>query len=1104
MSPLLSAIIAARNPSRREGPLITVRTVCLEVWPGEIRARHRPNGAEKTTPSAGLHGFRPPPSGIIDRVWIIRGFLIALFAQFATCAWYRRMAFGLLLLTCVTAGLAESNSVPTDALHFSIRIWKKEDGLPQNTVTAITQTRDGYLWLGTYDGLARFDGVRFVVFDSVNSPGLENGRISCLYEDSKGSLWIGHETGNVTRYRAGKFEAKKTSVTISDQAITQIGEDANGRLWLLNQRGSLIYSDDPQAIPPADGVTDPTAYVHESRDAQGAAWIVRNGHISHLENGRLLAEMPNGRPGGPFVYGIGASRKGGMWIASEGQIRRWDKGQWVENRGPMPWDSYKPVSTLVELSDGSLVLGSIDDGFFILSADRPVYHLSRQNGLPNDWVRCIYQDRESNVWISTNNGGLTELTTARFSTLEAPDHWRGQVIKSVTPSHDGGIWIGTEGAGLYHFNFNDGLWKSYAEAEGLSNLYVWSIAESPDGHTRIGTWGGGLFRREGQRFISEPALDSTTPVTSLLLDRQTSDAWIGTRAGVLQLHDGQPRLFGEKAGLISPDIRTIIKDDAGTIWFGMGGGGLGALKDNGTRQFRRADGLSSDFVQCLLADHDGALWIGTSEGGLIRLKDGHFVAITTKHGLPSNVICHIADTDDGYLWISSHNGIVRVAKDELNRCADQGTLLLHQQTFGRSDGLPTLECSGGCQDTGCITPDGKLWFCTTAGLVMVNPKNLSSNSLPPKMLIEEVRFDSELVALPPGVLQVPAGTRRIDLRYTGLSFSAPEKVRFKHRLLGLETRWTDAGLNRETAFPYLPPGHYAFEVVACNNDDVWANEPAVLAFTVLPFFWQTWWFRGLTTSSVVGLAVLSGLHLARRRLKQRLEQAERGHLVENERARIARDIHDDLGVSLTRITLLSQAARAELETPDQVASHLTQIHHTARELTRAMDEIVWAVNPSHDTLESLASYFGKFAQDTLSSAGIRCRLDLPVFLPHWSLSPEIRHNLFLGFKECLHNIMKHAEAVEVRITLTVTENLITLVIADNGCGFTETAPPNHPPGPDRVAGGNGLRNTAERLTGIGGRCEVTSQPGQGTRTTFVLPISAVRREENTGPQSLGN
>jgi signal transduction histidine kinase len=417
-------------------------------------------------------------------------------------------------------------------------------------------------------------------------------------------------------------------------------------------------------------------------------------------------------------------------------------------------------------------------------------------------------------------------------------------------------------------------------------------------------------------------------------------------------------------------------------------------------------------------------------------------------------------------------------------------------SYGKADGMPTLECSGGLQPPGGRTTDGRLWFPTSKGLAVFNPEEAKVNQLPPPVIIENMLADGRTVTpFPVGdaPLHIPPGPRRFEFRYTALSFVVPEKVRFKYRLEGLEPDWVDAGTKRSANYSHIPPGSYTFHVIACNSEGVWNDSGATLAFTVQPYFWQEWRFRipaGLAAvASLAGAVAGIVLWIARRRMRLKLERLERLRAVERERARIAQDIHDNLGANLTRISLLSQSANSELENPAQAAVQLERIYGTARELTRAMDEIVWAVNPQYDTLDSLASYLGNFAQEFLGSLDIRCRLDVPLQLPQWPVTAEVRHNLFLAFKEALHNVVKHAAASEVQVALKLEANQLTLTVADNGRDFVVNDPaPKPPTNPDRIMHGHGLPNMKRRLAEIGGACEVHGEPGQGTTVTFRVPL----------------
>ena len=982
-----------------------------------------------------------------------------------------------------------AQGAPATALpgYFS-HTWETEDGLPQNAVSAITQTRDGYLWLGTYNGLARFDGVRFVVFNAGNTPKMRSSRVTSLYEDPGGTLWIGHESGELTRMTGGNFESVETSSSSNAGKILGIGTDGAGDVWFMSQRGLLGRLKDALVLsPPSGGASGSLGF---ARNSAGAIWVLREGQVSVLQNNSLVALNFDAPTAGGYVQGVCASRDRGFWVIRDGRVRKWRGGDWIIDWGPAPW-GVAPTTAFMESQGGILAAGTSEQGLFLMFPKGGTLHFSRTNGLPHDWVRCLSEDREGNLWVGAGSGGLTALRAGKVATLDSPDHWQGRAILSVTAARDGAMWVATEGAGVYRFHENQ--WTHFGESAGVSNRFVWSLAEDAQGRMWAGSWGGGLFVQDRDRFAPAPGLETVMAPMPALLHAADGELWIGTGDGLLRYERGQASWFGRDEVLEKPDVRAVLKDRQGVVWFGMLGGGLGQLKNGSVRQFRKSDGLASDYVQALQLDAAGTLWIGTFGSGLCRLKQGRFANVNETHGLANNVICHIADDGQGYFWISSFGGIMRVSQAELNQCADGTLNKLRCLTYGTGDGMPTLECSGGSQPAGCRSPDGRLWFATTKGLVMVSPEEIKTNQLPPPVVIEEMRVDNRRINLSsedtaPTI--IPPGRHRFEFDYTGLSFVAPLKVRFQHRLEGYDSEWFDAGANRSANYGYVPPGHYTFRVIACNNDGLWNEQGAMLEFTVLPFFWQTLWFRALAGIGIVALASGAVWFDTRRRMRRKLERLERQRAIERERTRIAKDIHDDLGASLTRITLLSQTARADLQDPAQAASDLDRIYGTARELTRAMDEIVWAVNPQHDTLDSLASYLGKFAQDYVGAAGLRCRLDVPMQLPAWPLTAEVRHNLFLAFKEALHNVVKHAAASEVRISLAPETDAFTLIVEDNGRGFAANAPAGHSqPASDRFAHGNGLANMQRRLAEIGGRCEIQSVSGQGTKLTFFAKVA---------------
>jgi signal transduction histidine kinase/ligand-binding sensor domain-containing protein len=1062
--------------------------------------------------------------------------------------WIHIHRFGFVLLTIGFSsgvGLSEIVSVVRHPTASAYEVWQTQDGWQPGPVTSIVQSGDGYLWLGTYHGLVRYDGIRFTVFDSINTPDLPNGAITSLHEGSDGSLWIGHETGHLTRFSNGQFQSINLATNGPGGAIEGLATDEADDLWLLNVDGLLFRVRDGKTLT-APGGASPARKVALAQAKNGKIWVVSNGLVSTLQRGSLVPFEFSGSAPGDFYERVLPARDGGLWVVGNERLRKWRGGKWVPEAEALP-RTPGAVTCLLETRSGQVLAGTLRDGLYLFSPGaEPVRFTREEDGLSHNWVRALCEDHEGNMWVGTG-AGFDGLRRRKVQMLVPPDQWRGCSVLSFSVLTNGTVWIGTEGAGVYRFT--SAAWTNFTEPAGVSNLFVWSVLETRNHELLLGTWGGGVLTRRDDHFESAPELSSITSPARALYEDRRGVLWIGTTTGLYRRDASGPSLVAGPELISLPDVRTILDADEGTVWFGMSGGGLGCVKDGKVKQFGTRDGLGGKSVECLYAEQDGsALWIGTSDNGLTRFKDGKFAVITTTNGLPTGVINQIVDDGVGNLWLGSLRGILRASKADLERCADGQVNKVRFLTYGKAEGLSSSLCSGGFQPGACRSTDGRLWFPTAKGLAVIDPSNATTNNAKPPVSIEQVLVDDKPVdpgllarctqnsgldsdsngpvltnsaralaqsgdavarasanlrdtatAAPPrGVLHVGPGRHPFEFQFAGMSFVAPDKMAFKYILENWDREWHEpgAGAPRAATYSYLPPGNYTFRVIACNNDDLWNETGASLALVVLPFFWQTWWFQaGAVACGAAGVGT-GALWAARRRLRRHLEQLERQRALERERARIARDIHDDLGASLTRITMLSQSVRGEVESHPQTAADVDQIYDTARELTRAMDEIVWAVNPKHDTLDSLVTYLGRFAQNFLSAASIRCRLEVPVSLPAWTLTSEIRHNVFLALKEAMHNIVKHAHATEVWMSLELQPHGFVLLVADNGCGFDWRAlGPRVVPATEgvRLAGGNGLSNMQKRLEEIGGRCQWQTAPGEGTRVKLVVVIAGEGR-----------
>jgi signal transduction histidine kinase len=620
-----------------------------------------------------------------------------------------------------------------------------------------------------------------------------------------------------------------------------------------------------------------------------------------------------------------------------------------------------------------------------------------------------------------------------------------------------------------------------------------SVLATPDGSLWWGGYGV-LMHWQNHRladcFTNESWLQNVA-VSALQNDRH-GGIWIGTGAGTLvHLRNGQFTEFPKQVS--SATITSLAVQPGGALWVGTIASGLKLIHEATGAVASITNGLSSkSSIRTLYLDGDGTLWIGTAGGGLGCWRHGRVYSFSASQGLTPHTVSQIVEDDHGFLWLGCGRGIFRVNKRSLLDCADGKLSFLHCRSFGTSDGMLAEECSGGFCPAGLKTRSGLICISTVKGLVFLDPDKLHDETPPPKVLLEEALVGGKPQAFapqdasggsdpasppPPLKLVLAPGTRDIELHYTAIEFAAPEKIGFRYKLDGLDRDWTEAGPRRVVNYQHLPPGDYTFHVQACNADGTWNENDTTLAVTALPFFWEKTWFHATSVLVMAGLLVGTASLLLRRRYRHRLERLQTLNDIARERLRISKDIHDHVGGVLTQVSQLSDLGLNETDDQATVKNRFERIGNRARVAVQALDEIVWATNPKNDNLASFAEYVSRFSDEFFEYTKVRCWQDLPAAVPPLLLRAELRHNVFLAVREALNNALKHAQCTEVWLRMKIENDQVTLEIEDNGAGFAleQTAP-----------GGNGLANMQARLAESGGRTELASTPGKGTRVRFIF------------------
>ena len=972
------------------------------------------------------------------------------------------------------------------APEYRVTQWLVEDGLPQSSVQRIAQTTDGYLWLGTLFGLARFDGVKFKVFDLGNTPAMQggDGSVEALAAGANGVLWIG-TSGGLLRWQDHEFTLYTNALRAQEVRGLCVARD--GTVWVGHPRGVSQMRGGVLSPVTSTSLFDDasTSQIVETRD--GTIWFGTTESLVRRDPATgQFARFSLPHATNSTVLSLYEDRRSRLWVSVQ-QRRELYCIQSNQVRvlkpelGHSALDRHLGASTMVEDRwEQFWVSLRVGGGMHRMTDDERFIPFKDERALIVPEAICSLEDQEGNLWLGTRTDGLLRLQRRRVQTLLHDDSPRLNNAWSVCEGADGSIWVGTDG----------GVWRVRGNQVDILPLpnRADSVMASRAGPVWTGQREAGLIQWDPIQFLPE----LVTPLArekariSVIYEDRSGTMWLGTEHGLARrLKEGGLQWIGKKEGLTSRDVRAILEDSRGTLWVATMGGGLFWSANGQFQRFSTAEGLSHNNAWLLHEDASGTLWAGT-EHGLNRIKDGQCFVFATTNGLFNHTINHLLEDAAGNFWMSCNRGIFYVAKSDLEAVAAGRKSRVESYDIGERDGMLAGETNGERQPAGCRSRDGRLWFPTPRGVVVFDPARIIAERKAlqesPPVVIEHVSMGenrtllgdghpaTQPVELPPGW----AGILQID--YTANSFAAPFGIRFRYRLRPMESKWFEAHERRTALYHNLSPGSYRFEVVACNKGGEWASTPATFDLTLLPLFWQTRWFKALCFAATVIVMVTTLRHYDR--LQRRKARAVQERAIESERMRISQNIHDELGSSLASISILSDLAGKDAALPEASRPHLARIAGGARELIARLSELVWSTSPRNDPIEQVVDHFLTHAKDFLESADLRCRFDVPRVLPRQPLRSETRHHLFLAFKEALNNVWRHARASEVWIRVRFDEKELTVIVEDDGLGFDPAAP----------VSGHGRENLQTRMKEARGRCEYESAPGRGTLVRLVVPI----------------
>lgn len=961
----------------------------------------------------------------------------------------------------------ETQTKPIVAGDYLVENWQTDEGLPRSTIFSITQDRAGYLWMGTPYGLIRYDGVRFVSFEQAASAALGKGEVREVCSDREGKLWIAtRRSGLLMRGGGNTFNVVNDFLLKTNAPVDSVVQDASGTVWAILGDGQLYRRGGDTGFVRAGDLSSitrgPTLYKLTTTHT-GQVWFRKQDAYGWLSNGipMNITRVTGG------VITLSPGRDGGMWISTGNELRYCAPG--VCNAGQLVAKlslGIYGVTMMHEDKMGTLWVGTARDGLFRLVNDKLVKVESVHHA-----IRDIFTDAESNLWVGTEGGGLFKLRPKVFNIINKDSGLLNEHVLSVCED-----LVAYQGGGF-------GRITSPLSAKTVTNPVqrsVTSLAPDGAGGYWLGTAAGRLIRineNHEEVFVTTVGFQDRQ-VRALHRDKE-GNLWVGGfPSGLFQIPKGaSPVLkYLNNPYFNNFSVNAIAEDANGTIWVGNSGGELFQRQTNGWRKFDKSHGLPELPIGTLHFTKDGSLWIGSLGGGLGHYSKGRFQFASVSDGLRDDVISQLAEDANGWLWMGSSRGIFRVKLANLSALMGGEVGSVDPLYFGPSDGLLNVDCGTGSQPSVWKMASGELRFATSKGVVLINPGTLAFNKIPPPLHFESAVADEKTLNDKEGN-RLPHDYKKLVFRYTAISFIAPEKVTFKRKLVGFDEDWIEEKNLRSATYPRLPPGQYEFQVKAANNDGVWNEVPVVIAFEVMPAFWQTAWFRFLTLIAFTILVVVLVRYLVVLRLRRKLKRLEHAHALERDRARIARDLHDDLGARLTQMAFLTDLAAGDPGASTDIESQLREVSRQARQATISLDETVWMVNPEKDSLPHLVEYLAHHSTEFFRRTAINCRQDICIRPPDIPVPGEIRHHVFFAFKEALTNVLKHSNATEVRVRIAVRGALLRISIRDNGCGCKV----------DSSSTRNGLLNMRQRLESAGGRYRWHSSPGKGT--TVVLSLN---------------
>ena len=958
-------------------------------------------------------------------------------------------------------------------------------GLAGNVVFFIIEDKEGNIWFGTTSGVSKYDGYRFTKYTTAN--GLADNFVTCVIQDLMGNLWFGTHEGGVSKFDGKTFTNYTTTQGLADNYVRCMIQDKKGNLWF-------------------------------GTDAGGVSKY--NG--SSFTNYTKAEGLANNS-----VNSIAEDKAGNLWFGTNAGVSKYDWNHFT-NYTTTEGLADNNVFCMMEDNDGNLWFGTHTRGVSKYDGSR-FTNYTKTEGLPENKVSSMLKDKAGNLWITSHGGGVSKYEGNSFSYYTTAQGLATNLVFGIMQDKLGNLWFGTYEGGASKYDGNS--FTNYTKSQGLADNKIWSMIQDKAGNIWFGT-DRGVSEYDGNSFTNyNTAQGLASDAVITIMQDKAGNIWFGTRGNGVSKFDGNSFAnYTTAQGLPGNNIWSIVQDKADNIWFGTHGGGASKYDGNSFTNYTIAQGLQSNFISAILEDKNGNLWFGTDGKGVSKYDGEKFTNYTTEEGLADNGISNIAeDKIRNIIWFGTTHGLSGLKENLLNNSIRQDNEF---ENFTKNSGQPLKDVS-----TGALYVDNKgiVWVASGEGKlirfnysavnkknaqslnikiqsVKINNENLCWNNLvrmrKSNKAVDSLTLLNEMIisfgkALSPEALDsigkkygdiqldgvspfypvpinliLPYNDNTITIDFVAIEPAMEKQVKYQYKLEGYNNDWSPLSNNSTAVFGNMKAGDYTFKLKAVSPFGIWSE--TAYSFKVLPPWWATWWAYTLYALLVGSIGyTLYRNHINVLKRKQAVKIKAMLATQEEERERISRDLHDDIGARLTNINMLSALGLQKINDPQEMSEYLKRISNEIQTSAEALDDIVWSIDSKNDSIEQVTAHMRRYAADVFDATTIRYTIKIDEKSLPVKLAIGKGSDLFFVFKETINNIRKHAMATEVNVNIEAKDNNLLMQVNDNGKGF-DTNQPTHR---------NGLKNIQQRMQKWGGTGMVQSSPGNGSILKITLPVS---------------